>query len=67
MFPWPQPAGGIEVLVISSRHIILHISMEGRKGHNSALLFKLQLKHLYIRTYYFVTFIILIYAYHFRL
>ena len=40
--------------------------MEGRKGHNSALLFKLQLKHLYIRTYYFVTFIILIYPYHFR-
>ena len=34
--------------------------MEGRKGQNSVLLFKLQFKHLYIRTYYFVTFIILI-------
>ena len=35
-------------------------NMEGRKGHNSVLLFKLQFKHLYIRIYYFVTFIILI-------
>ena len=34
--------------------------MAGRKGHNSVLLFKLQFKHLYIRIYYFVTFIILI-------
>ena len=34
--------------------------MEGRRGHNSVLLFKLQFKHLYIRIYYFVTFIILI-------
>ena len=35
-------------------------TMEGRKGHNSVLLFKLQFKHLYIRIYYFVTFIILV-------
>ena len=31
-------------------------SMEGRKGHNSVLLFKLQFKHLYIRIYYFCFF-----------
>ena len=30
--------------------------MEGRKGHNSVLLFKLQFKHLYIRIYYFCYF-----------
>ena len=32
------------------------VIMEGTKGHNSVLLFKLQFKHLYIRIYYFCNF-----------
>ena len=45
------------VLVYCSSMLYVDIVfMEGRKGHNSVLLFELQFKHLYIRTYYFCYF-----------
>ena len=54
----------VKIIILTAFMILPGSSMEGRKGHNSVLLFKLQFKHLYICIYYFCYFYYS-YLYHF--